>query len=67
MDEVIEIMKLLCYEMMDLGKAQAALTAAGGSSRTMAIKELLTQHADRLVGIMAVRTKQVWNQKVACL
>ena len=59
MEEVIEIMKLLCYEMMDLGKAQAA--AGGSSSRTVAIKEQLTQHADRLVRIMAGRTKQVRN------
>jgi hypothetical protein len=54
MEDAIEVMKLLCYEMMESSQRQAA---APGSAAV--VLELLVAQADRLVAIMAERTHEV--------
>jgi hypothetical protein len=54
MEDAIEVMKLLCYEMMESNQRQAAAPGNGA-----VVQELLVAQADRLVGIMAGRTHEV--------
>jgi hypothetical protein len=62
-DDVIEVMKLLCYELMDLQRSQAAAAAgaagAGGSPQAQAVWSLLVERADELVQLLTGQTQQV--------
>jgi hypothetical protein len=62
-DDVIEVMKLLCYELMDLQRSQAAAAAgaagAGGSAQAQAVWSLLLEQADELVQLLTGQTQQV--------
>jgi hypothetical protein len=62
-DDVIEVMKLLCYELMDLQRSQAAVAAgaagAGGSVQAQAVWGLLLERSDELVQLLTGQTQQV--------
>jgi hypothetical protein len=62
-DDVIEVMKLLCYELMDLQRSQAAVAAgaagAGGSMQAQAVWGLLLERSDELVQLLTGQTQQV--------
>lgn len=61
-DDVIEVMKLLCYEMMDLQRNQAAAAAGAagaGSPQADAVWQLLVQQADTLVQLLTMQTQLV--------
>lgn len=60
-DDVVEVMKLLCYEMMDLQRTQAAAAAGNPSSNPQAevVRELLRRQVDPLVVLLIMQTHQV--------
>ncbi|WIA20535.1 hypothetical protein OEZ85_004930 [Tetradesmus obliquus] len=63
-DDVIEVMKLLCYELMDLQRSHAAVAAgaagAGGSAQAQAVWGLLQERSDELVQLLTAQTQQVF-------
>jgi hypothetical protein len=68
MDDVIEVMKLLCYEMMDLQRTQAAADKGGGAAAAAAagtapnaavVWQLLHRQADELVVLLTIQTHKV--------
>lgn len=60
-DDVVEVMKLLCYEMMDLQRNQAATAAGNPSSSPQAevVWQLLLRQVDPLVVLLTMQTQQV--------
>jgi len=60
-DDVVEIMKLMCYEMMDLQRSQAAAAAGSGGLNPQAkqVQQLFWGQADALVVVLTFQTQQV--------
>ncbi len=65
-EDAIEVMKLLCYEMMDLARSQAAAAAAAGGeavppsdTAAAAVWSLLCSQVDALVAALTTQTQQV--------
>jgi hypothetical protein len=58
MDDVIEVMKLLCYEMMELQRTQQDPDAPVGQNSEI-VWQLLQQQADTLVVLLTTQTGQV--------
>ena len=58
MEDVIEVMKLLCYEMMELQRTQQEAGEVPGQN-TQVVWELLQQQADTLVVLLTTQTGQV--------
>jgi hypothetical protein len=60
MEDVIEVMKLLCYEMMELQRTQQDPDAPVGQNSEI-VWQLLQQQADTLVVLLTTQTGQVCN------
>lgn len=58
MEDVIEVMKLLCYEMMELQRTQQDPSAQVGPNSEV-VWQLLQQQADILVVLLTAQTGQV--------
>lgn len=58
MEDVIEVMKLLCYEMMELQRTQQDPDAPVGQNAEI-VWQLLQQQADTLVVLLTTQTGQV--------
>ena len=58
MEDVIEVMKLLCYEMMELQRTQQDPSAQAGPNSEV-VWHLLQQQADTLVVLLTTQTGQV--------
>ncbi len=58
MEDVIEVMKLLCYEMMELQRTQQDPSAQVGPNLEV-VWNLLQQQADILVVLLTTQTAQV--------
>jgi hypothetical protein len=65
MEDVIEVMKLLCYEMMELQRTQQEAGEAPGQN-TQVVWELLQQQADTLVVLLTTQTGQVRLVVLCC-
>jgi hypothetical protein len=62
MDDVIEVMKLLCYEMIDLQRSQAA-----DKPNAALVWGLLHRQADALVQLLTHQTHRVFNEASAAM
>jgi hypothetical protein len=58
MEDVIEVMKLLCYEMMELQRNYQDTDAPVGRN-TQVVWELLQQQADTLAALLTTQLRQV--------
>eukprot|EP00775_Hariotina_reticulata_P007310 gene7310-7523_t len=68
-DDVVEVMKLMCYEMMDLQRSQVAAAAGGGglSPQAEQVQQLLLVQADALVVVLTAQTQQVFTAASASM
>lgn len=53
-------MKLLCFEMMDLGKAPGGANGAASGAPPSPVRDLLARRADELAALLADRTEQIF-------
>ncbi|KIY92525.1 microtubule organization protein [Monoraphidium neglectum] len=64
-DACIDVMKLLCFEMMDMLKGSDSGgqdSGGGGDAPGAMVRDLLVRRADELAGLMAEKTQQIFSE-----